>query len=109
VFINSVVQSNPASGFTELFLGRPWKTFSTNVFIDTYMAAAVNHAGWIEFTPGTTNNLPTSFYAEYRSIGPGAQGPRESLAKTLSAAQSQAWEPDTFLNGSDNWRPTLVH
>jgi hypothetical protein len=103
------VQSTPASGFTELFLGRPWKTFSTNIFLDTYMAASVNHAGWIEFTPGTTNNLPTSTYTEYRSFGPGSAGPRESFATTLSAAQSQAWEPDKFLNGSDNWRPTLVH
>lgn len=109
VFINSVVQSTPATGFTELFLGRPWKTFSTNIFVDTYMAASVNHAGWIEFTPGTTNNLPTSTYAEYRSFGPGAAGPRESHATTLSAAQSQAWEPDKFLNGSDSWHPTLVH
>jgi hypothetical protein len=73
------------------------------------MAAPVNAAGWIEFTPGTTNSLPTSYYAEYRSIGPGALGWRERYAVRISAAGAQQWEPDTFLNGTDNWRPALVY
>jgi polygalacturonase len=107
VFINSIIQSDPA--LTRLYLGRPWRTYSTNVFLDTYMAAPVNAAGWIEFTPGTTNSLPTSYYAEYRSIGPGALGWRERYAVRISAAGAQQWEPDTFLNGTDNWRPALIY
>ena len=106
VFINSVVTSDPS--LTKVYLGRPWRIYSTVIFLDTYMESPVNAAGWIEFTPGTTNNLPTSYYAEYRSIGPGALGWREPYAVHLSATQAQQWEPDTFLNGSDNWRPTLI-
>jgi pectin methylesterase-like acyl-CoA thioesterase len=106
VFINSVITSD--SSLTKAYLGRPWRIYSTVVFLDTYMKSPINPAGWIDFTPGTTTNLPTSYYAEYRSIGPGAFGSREQFALQLTAAQAQQWEPDTFLNGNDNWRPTLI-
>jgi polygalacturonase len=107
VFINSVIQSDP--GMTKLYLGRPWKTYSTNIFLDTYMAALINSAGWIEFTPGTTNNLPTSYYAEYRSLGLGAYGWREFYATRLDALAAQQYEPDNFLSGSDGWHPALIY
>jgi pectinesterase len=104
VFSNSTLTAENDSGaMTNLYLGRPWGTYSTNVWLNTNMAAPVNPAGWIEFTPGVTNNLPTSYYAEYNSYGLGAAGPREQYAMQLTAATADPWQPLTFLAGSDGW------
>jgi pectin methylesterase-like acyl-CoA thioesterase len=106
VFSNCILTAENDNGqMTNLYLGRPWGTYSTNVYLNTNMQAPIKGAGWIEFTPGTTNNLPTSFYAEYNSTGPGALGPRESFAVQLTAATAAPWQPLTFLAGTDGWNP----
>ena len=82
------------------------------VYINTNMQAPITAAGWIEFTPGTTNNLPTSTYAEYGSVGAGAAGytakKREKYTIYLTQAETTQYEPDNFLKGSDDWVPTSV-
>jgi len=112
VFYNSKIVSDPATGMTNDYLGRPWGVYSINVFINTDMQAPITAAGWIEFEPGTTDNLPTSFYAEYGSTGPGAAGytakTREKYTVYLTSAETDKYEPDTFLKGSDGWVPTSV-
>ena len=106
VFSNCTLTAENDNGtMTNLFLGRPFGTFSTNVYLNTNMQAPINGAGWIEFTPGVTNNLPTSFYAEFNSTGPGALGPREPFAVQLTATTAAPFQPLTFLAGSDGWNP----
>ena len=73
VFYNSTINSNPSTGMTNGYLGRPWGVYSINVFINTNMQAPINTAGWIEWEPGTTDYLATSYYAEYGSTGAGAE------------------------------------
>ena len=107
VFINSVINADPA--LRKLYLGRPQRPYSTNVWLNTYMAAPVDPAGWIELKPGITDNLSTSSYAEYRSFGPGSSDNREPYAVQLGACDAQQWEPNAFLNGADDWRPTLIY
>lgn len=112
VFYNSKIVGNPSTGLTNDYLGRPWGVYSINVFINTDMQAPITPAGWIEFEPGTTDNLPTSFYAEFGSTGPGAAGyldkTREEFAVYLTSAETAKYAPDTFLEGSDGWVPTSV-
>jgi polygalacturonase len=107
VFINSIVDADP--GLTELFLGRARRRFSTNVWLQTYMAGPVASGGWIEPRAGATGNLTTAYFGEYRSFGPGASSSRESYAVQLGAADSHQWEPNAFLKGTDGWRPTLIY
>ena len=111
VFYNSQINANP-SDLTNDYLGRPWGKYSTTIFINTNMQAPITAAGWIEFTPGTTNNLPTSTYAEYGSVGAGAAGytakKREKYTIYLTQAETTQYEPDNFLKGSDGWVPTSV-
>jgi pectin methylesterase-like acyl-CoA thioesterase len=106
------IDTVPSTGRTNDYLGRPWGVYSTNIFINVSMQAPITAAGWIEFTPGTTNNLPTSTYAEFGSTGPGAIGytnhTRESHAIYLTSAQTTQYQPDNYLKGSDNWMPTTV-
>jgi len=112
VLWHSTVNSNPATGMTKDYLGRPWSALSTVTVVDTSLQAPINAAGWIEFTPGTTNNLPTATYSEYGSTGPGAIGytnhTRESHAIYLTSTQANSYTPDTYLAGSDGWVPTSV-
>jgi len=112
VFYDSTIES-ASSSMTNDYLGRPWGTYSTTIFINTVMTAPIATAGWIEFTPGTTDNLPTSYYAEYGSTGVGATGyldkEREKYAVYLTSSQITQYEPDNFLAGSDGWVPTSVN
>lgn len=52
------------------YLGRPWKEFSTTVFMQTYLDAQVQPAGWLEWNGDFA--LRTLFYGEYGNYGPGS-------------------------------------
>lgn len=52
------------------FLGRPWKIYSTTVYIESYMDGLVDPAGWQEWPGG--QGLDTLYYGEYMNEGPGA-------------------------------------
>ncbi|MFZ6757423.1 pectinesterase family protein [Undibacterium sp. Ji50W] len=112
VFYNSTISSNPQTGLTAAYLGRPWGALASNIFINTNIQAPINAAGMIEFTPGSTNNLPTSYFAEYGSSGPGAAGftakKREKYTVYLTSSQTTQYQPNNFLAGSDAWVPTSV-
>jgi polygalacturonase len=107
VFINSTIDADP--GLTKLHLGRARRRFSTNVWLQTYMAGPVAGGGWVELRPGTTDNLTTAHFGEYRSFGPGASSSREPFAAQLGGADAHLWEPNVFLGGADGWRPTLIY
>jgi len=106
VIINSTLTNETDGGSpTNLLYGRPWGPYSTNIYINDYVQT-VAPAGWVEFTPGTTNNLPTSTYAEYGNYGPGySTAGREPYAIQLNATQAAAYAPATFLSGPDSWNP----
>jgi len=112
VFWNSIIKSNPATGMTNDYLGRPWSSLAYVAVVNTDLQAPISTPGWIEFNPGSTDNLPTSYYAEYGSTGAGAIGytnkEREQYAVYLTSSQAAALAPDTFLAGSDGWVPTSV-
>jgi len=112
VFWNSTIASSPATGMTNDYLGRPWGSLAYVAVVNSNLQAPINSAGWIEFNPGSTDNLPTSYYAEYGSAGSGAIGytdkEREKYAVYLTSSQVSQYAPDTFLAGSDGWVPTSV-
>ncbi|MEO7494940.1 MAG: pectinesterase family protein [Massilia sp.] len=112
VFYNSKIITS-TTGMSNLYLGRPWGALATTIFINTNMQAPVMAAGMREFNPGTTNNLPTAYFAEYGSSGPGAAGytahTREPYTVYLSSSQTAQYAPNTYLAGSDGWVPTSVN
>jgi hypothetical protein len=66
-------------------------------------------AGWREWHPGKTDYLPTAFYAEYQSSGPGADAlQREPRSSQLTSQQAEKFEPQDFLRGSDGWNPSAI-
>lgn len=111
VFYKSTIEA-ASSAMTSVYFGRPWGKYSTHILVDNTISAPIKAAGWIEFTPGTTDYLPTSTYAEYGSTGTGAAGykakTREEYVTYLTASEANDYLPDTYLAGSDSWEPTTV-
>lgn len=53
------------------YLGRPWKNYSTTVFMESDIGALVEAAGWIRWDAGV-NPPSTILYGEYKNSGPGS-------------------------------------
>jgi pectin methylesterase-like acyl-CoA thioesterase/lysophospholipase L1-like esterase len=105
VFYKSRLTADP--GVTNVYLGRPWRPFSTVTYIDTEMGAHIQPAGWREWLPGQTHSIETATYSEFGSTGPGAHpGERDPHTRLLTADQAAQFAPDIFLRGDDNWAPT---
>jgi polygalacturonase len=93
----------------KVYLGRPWRPYATVVYLNTNMGDQINAAGWREWHPGETTSLKTAFYAEYDSTGPGAHpDQREQFAHILTAEQAREYAPRVFLQGKDNWDPSVL-
>lgn len=90
-----------------VYLGRPWRPYSRVVFLSCWLGDHIRPEGWIDWNQN--GSYKTTWYGEYDSTGPGAKsGARVSWAHSLSASEAAAFQPDTFLRGSDGWQPTKV-
>jgi pectinesterase len=94
-----------ASAHSTTGLGRPWRPYSRVIFINTELPADLNPAGWNNW-----NNPPnekTAYYAESNSTGPGANpATRVPWSHQLNPAEAKKYLPETFLRGTDDWRPS---
>ena len=122
---NRATFTSQATGMTNLYFGRPYGQYSTNILLNAYVDQ-VNPAGYIEFSSGT-DNLPTSTYAEFNTTpytdpapgsadlngvlytgsggntGAGVSGPRETVSiqpTTFTAAQAAPYFPANFLGAT---------
>jgi hypothetical protein len=79
------------------------------VYLNTDIQAALEPAGWSEWTPGRTNSLETSYYAEFQSTGPGANpSARDPHSHQLTAQEAEKWSVKNFLARPDGWDPTKI-
>jgi pectinesterase len=90
----------------EFFLGRPWRSYSRVIFLDTAMPGSLNPQGWSPWSGDTS--IKNAFYAERGSSGPGAFiQSRLRGTHQLSASEASQFMPSKFLAGSDHWRPMM--
>jgi pectin methylesterase-like acyl-CoA thioesterase len=89
-------------GAQSVYLGRPWRAYSTVVFMNTKMDLKIEPEGCHEWEHDGKASLPTLFYAEYKSSGEGANPSR----KQLSEAEAKQFELTTFFDG---WNAAEVH
>jgi len=88
----------PANSY---FLGRPWKPYAKTVLLNCELANLVQPKGWDHW--GKESNKQESFFAEYKSKGPGAAPKgRTTWSRQLSAAQAALYTPEAALRG---WNP----
>jgi pectin methylesterase-like acyl-CoA thioesterase len=87
-------------------LGRSWRPFATVVFLQAQIDAPVTPDGWTEWLRFGVPTLPTAYYAEFNSTGPGANPKaREKYSHQLTEQEAAKWDPARFLAGEDNWKP----
>ncbi|KAL5065680.1 hypothetical protein RYX36_027417 [Vicia faba] len=60
----------PSVGTIPTYLGRPWKTYSRTIFMQSYMSGVIRPEGWLEWDGSFA--LDTLYYGEYMNSGPGA-------------------------------------
>jgi pectin methylesterase-like acyl-CoA thioesterase len=84
-----------------VYLGRPWRAFASVVFLNTEMGPWIPPEGWHEWEHDGKASLPTAFYAEYRSTGPGTNLARRQLSDT----EAKRFAVTTFFDG---WDPREV-
>ena len=107
VFDHCKLTADPAA--KRIILGRPWRPYSTVVYLNTDIEAQLEPAGWSEWHPGETHSLETSYYAEFQSTGPGANSAaRDPHSHQLTAAEAEKWRAKNFLSGTDHWDPTKI-
>ncbi|KAL0403080.1 UNVERIFIED_CONTAM: putative pectinesterase/pectinesterase inhibitor 46 [Sesamum radiatum] len=93
------------------FLGRPWKNYSTTVYIQNVMGSLIDPKGWLPWVG--TSAPKTIFYAEFQNLGPGAVTKNRvnwsGLKLNISSAQAKKFTVGPFIKG-DKWIPaTGVH
>ncbi|RAW00044.1 pectinesterase family protein [Pseudochryseolinea flava] len=99
VFLNCKITGDaPESTF---YLGRPWRPFAKTVFINCFLDKQIKPEGWHNWNKPDAEK--TSFYAEYKSHGPGAKGDRVLWAKQLSDDEAAKYTVENVLGGSDGW------
>jgi pectinesterase len=103
VFLHARITAVDLGG-RDFFLGRPWRSFSRVIFLDSEMPASLSPQGWSPWSKGAS--LQDTFYAERGSTGPGARlQSRLQGSYQLSASEAAQFMPKQFLAGSDHWNP----
>lgn len=107
VFDHCRITAEP--GASKVYLGRPWRSHASVVFLNTEMGPEVQPAGWLEWKHNDVESLPTVFYAEYRSTGPGANpAGRDPHSRQLTAAEAAKFSVKAWMSGDDGWNPEAV-
>jgi pectinesterase len=105
-FVFSNCRITGESGDVKTYLGRPWRAFSSVVFLTTEMSDVVREAGWHNW------DLParekTSRYAEFGSRGAGANSQSRVIwSRKLTEAQARSITVKKVLAGNDGWNPLI--
>lgn len=93
------------------YLGRPWKTYSRTVIMQSQIDSVIEPQGW-EHWPETPQNGETCWYAEYGNKGPGADLSQRvkwpCIKRVASSEEAGEFTPLKFIGG-DLWvRPTGI-
>ncbi|KAF2294827.1 hypothetical protein GH714_021004 [Hevea brasiliensis] len=107
---NCTIQPFGNLSTVQTFLGRPWKNYSTTVYMNSMMGSLIDPSGWLPWTGNTAP--PTIFYAEFRNFGPGSSSKNrvkwkglKNISNKLASQftvkafiQGDKWIPDTGIN-----------
>ncbi|XP_058753970.1 putative pectinesterase/pectinesterase inhibitor 24 [Vicia villosa] len=89
----------------QTYLGRPWKNYSTTVFMQSNLGSFISPNGWL---PWIGDSAPdTIFYAEFQNVGAGASTKNRVKwkgLKSITNKQAKKFTVKSFLSG-DKWIP----
>jgi pectinesterase len=95
----------PDTGAKKVFLGRPWRPHAKTVFISCALGEHIVAEGWDPWKgdPMFPDKEKTTYYAEYRSTGPGAAAKKRiSWSKQLTKSQVATYTPKQIFR---DWLP----
>ena len=102
VFDHCLLTADAGAG--QITLGRPWRAYASVVWLHADIRAPVMPEGWREWHPGKTHSLPTTYYAEYQSTGPGANPKaRTPYSHQLTDAEAARWTLVEFFRHDIDW------
>ncbi|WP_339727406.1 pectate lyase [Maribacter stanieri] len=85
-----------AKNVTEVFLGRPWRTYAKTVFLETWLDEHIVEQGWDNWSNIAAQKQ--SFYAEYNNMGPGYQPKlRQKWSHQLTKKQAKFYTNAAIL------------
>ncbi|CAI9103964.1 OLC1v1002563C1 [Oldenlandia corymbosa var. corymbosa] len=92
---------------TKTYLGRPWKTYSTTIVMESFMDTLINPAGWSIWS--VNQSLDTLYHAEYNNTGPGSNNSNRvtwtGYHILINGSDVQNVTVSNFLAG-DFWLPS---
>ena len=95
-----------AEGVVNVYLGRPWRPYASVVFLECKMGRHIRPEGWHNWR--NAENEKTARYAEYASIGEGANPEsRVSWSLQLDKDDVSLYIPESVLGG-DWFRKTCI-
>ena len=103
VFRNcNITGSAPENSF---YLGRPWRPHAKTVFIQCKLGKQIKPEGWHNWNKPEAEK--TTFYAEYKSTGPGANAKaRVNWAKQLTEEEAKEFTLEKVLG---DWKPGTTY
>lgn len=100
VFLGGSLTASSSAGTGRVHLGRPWGPYAAAAFINVSLASHIAAAGW---TTMSNNTLANTRFAEYQSIGAGANTTNATRAtRQLTDAQAANY---TVKNVLSPWVP----
>ncbi|MQM18220.1 hypothetical protein Taro_051208 [Colocasia esculenta] len=96
----------PVEAAFRVYLGRPWKMYSTTVIMQSYLGNIIDPAGWLAWNGSF--GLDTLLYMEYQNRGPGADTSKRvywpGLRFPTNPAEVRNFTVSSFIQG-DQWLP----
>lgn len=105
VFLNCKITGSASEH--SVYLGRPWRPNAKAAFIQCELDRNIKPEAWHNWNK--PNSEETTYFAEYKNIGPGAQGTRVKWSHQLTASEVQNYtignilgewsvNPELFIN-----------
>jgi pectinesterase len=101
VFSHCKITGEPG---VKTYLGRPWRAYSSAMFLNTEMSGVVTNVGWDNWKDPAREK--TVRYAEFNSTGAGANPEaRVPWSRQLTKAEAENITVQKVLGGADGWNP----
>ncbi|KAJ3552755.1 hypothetical protein NM688_g3987 [Phlebia brevispora] len=104
---SKIIRSPDANATTvtteKCFLGRPWNDLATTVYLRTFMDDSIEPAGFTPFDSARPVIANTTYYAEYKSYGPGGNTTLRASDHILDYQQSRAFTIEEVFHERPRW------
>ncbi|XP_062157593.1 probable pectinesterase/pectinesterase inhibitor 46 [Alnus glutinosa] len=85
----------------QTYLGRPWKNYSTTVYIGNYLESFIDPSGWLPWIGTSAPN--TIFYSEFQNYGPGSTLENRvnwvGVKNNMTSKQAKKFTVGSFIKG----------